>query len=214
VEAAVVLKNNIPEIAERLDRLLWAVESKYPEKMKNALEVARSRVQRRTPMDTGRMASGWRLRVMGGSKKGRVAVAGWIENHYAGRGRFRYKSRAFKARFTRLSTGRINTRSTRVKTDGRVVLRSLEYGARPHTIRAAHVTKKGKPGFLAFRVMGTGSARAGSQTDETIFVREVEHPGNIAYGMIRRTRADLLRDAKRVNRDTRRTLQRIWTGKR
>ena len=211
------LKNNIPVFRSRMSRVAWSIKADYKEKATNALEKSASNLRRTTPKNTGKMSNGWKARVIGGSPKGRVPIAGWVFNRWAEGSRWRYGARDFAARFTNLETGRINTRRTKVHTDGRTVLRVLEFGAAPHTIRAAHVTKDGKPGFLRFvsRNWGTGSTRAGSQigSEQEVFVREVQHPGSKPHGMIRTERAVFRKRIKRINTEVDKVAQRVIDGR-
>lgn len=207
------LQNNIPEIAERVERVAWAVRTKYKQKATDALEATRGDLLRNTPKATGKMASGWRLRVIGGSPKGRTPIAGWVYNYWAEGGSRRYASRKFAARSTNLRTGRINTRRITLKTKGEKILRILEFGSQPHTIRAAHVTASGKPGMLRIPVWTTGSARAGSQVQEFIFRRKVEHKGTPAYKMIRKARLALRKRIRVVNRQVALVPDRVMRGR-
>ena len=83
------LQNNIPEIISRIERVKWAVRTEYKKLFTGALEQTQTELMRTTPKRTGRMATGWRKRVIGGSPKGRVAMAGWVFNHWAEKGRNR-----------------------------------------------------------------------------------------------------------------------------
>jgi len=209
-----LLQNEIPRIRSRLERVLWSVQTQYPQKIKGAMHETRNRVAARTPKSTGKMASGWKVKLYGGGPKSRVPVAGRIYNEFAHGKRRLYQSRKFKARFTKLSTGRINTKSTTIKTDGRTVLRVLEFGSSPHIIRAAHVTKSGKPGFLAFTPWTTGSSRAGSSmSGGVVFARVVRHPGTKPYGMIRWGRAHLRESVRKINAETGAQAKAIMAGR-
>ncbi|NIT56084.1 MAG: hypothetical protein GWN00_07550 [Aliifodinibius sp.] len=168
--------------------------------MQQALRKSLRLIKARTPKETGRMASGWKLWELVGSPKGRVPYAARIYNVFAETQRWRYKTRKFAARSISLETKRVNTKRIAVRTDGRLVLRVLEYGSRPHLIRPAHVTKKGQPGYLAFKPrIGGRSGALG--TGDTVFTRLVRHPGTKPYGMIRRTQINLEKDVRKINLD-------------
>ena len=206
------IKMNIPEIKGRMDRVAWAVRSDFAGRAKSALEMSQANLKRTTPRRTRKMADGWRVNLVGNSKKGRVPVFGFVWNHNAEKGRWRYQSRDFKVRFSNIETGRINTRNRRIKTDGHKILSILEFGSQPHTIVAGHATAKGKPGFLRFKGWGVGSSRAGSQVSEFVFARKVEHPGYKGRGMIRIERIALRHRMKKVLRETAKVPQRVMRG--
>jgi len=197
----VAIKNNFARIASRLRRIEVAAKSQYTQEITTLAKGIEQMLERETPSRTGKMASGWTSRVIGGSPKGRVPVAAWIWNEWAEKKRQKYGSRDFAIRFTNLETGRINTRRTKVKTDGATVLRVLEYGSTPHMIRPAHATAKGHPGMLRFEVDG-----------ETVFARSVMHPGTRPYGMIRRARRDARKKLRQINEKVARTARQVLTG--
>ena len=219
------LQNNIPEIAERVERVAWAVRTKYKQKATDALEATRGDLLRNTPKATGKMASGWRLKVIGGSPKGRTPIAGWVFNYWAEGGSRRYASRSFTAYARDFRTGQlmkggsrrgegpVAPRKMRIKTEGEKILRILEFGSQPHTIRAAHITAKGLPGSLRIPVWTTGSARAGSQVQDFIFRRKVQHPGTPAYKMIAKARLALRKRIRLVNRQVALVPDRVMRGR-
>lgn len=204
MSASVALQNNIPVIKSRIKRLQAAAATDYTPRMQKATRWALRLLKGRTPKATGRMAEGWKLWEMTGSPKGRVPYAARLYNVYAEGQRWRYSSRRFAARSTNLETRRINTKRIAVRTDGRLVLRVLEFGSRPHIIRPAHVTASGKPGFLAF------VPRGGSQT---VFTRMVRHPGTKPYGMIRLTTANLKGRVRVINKSFGQHAKRLLAGR-
>jgi len=202
------LKTNIPSIKSRMARVAWAVNAEFNPQITDALERSRANLILTTPRKTGKMAEGWLVRVIGGSAKGRTPTSGWVWNKYAEGSRWRYQSRAFVARARDMNTGHLMTPKvseggTRtVKTDGRTVLRVLEFGSQPHTIRAAHITKKGLPGSLHF--VGAGG--------EDVFVKKVEHPGTDPHNMIRNERIALRMRVKRILKKVGRVPQKVMRG--
>ena len=221
------LKNNIPEIKSRMARVAWATKAEYRERCDKALRDIRDYLMRMTPKSSGKMASGWQYRIIGGSKKGRAAVSGWIWNHWAEKGRWRYQSRSFTSHanystFSQTSARSgaqmsskkgdwaLKSRKLKIKTDGRTVLKVLEFGSQPHTIRAAHLGKGGKPGYLRF--MSVGSKRAGSQIGGYVFAKKVEHPGTKPHAMIRKARVKFHIRIKEINGEVKRIPQKVMRG--
>lgn len=193
----VSIQNNFPQMRGRLERFKLAARTTYREQMTGAIERADRNVRRMTPRSTGRMASGWRHKVIGGSAKGRVAVAGWVSNRFAEEDRFNYRRRRTHVDFSDLSSREIGQRQETVPTDGKVVLAVLEYGSRPHLIRPLSET-----GLLTFR-----GERGWVST------RLVTHPGTRAHGMIRRARVQLAMDIRLINRAVCREARRIVLGR-
>lgn len=197
------LQNNIPEIISRIERVKWAVQSEYSSLFKGVLEQTRTELTQTTPKRSGRMATGWKVRTLGGQPKGRVAMAGWVYNYWAEKGKGRYQSQVFAGRRRDVDSGKLLRKGSKRKIDGALILRILEFGSRPHTIEAKHQTKAGRPGMLAF---------VPSEGGETVFVRKVEHPGTSPVGMIRQARMHLRDRMRKVNLQVARVPQRVMRG--
>lgn len=180
------IKNNIPEIKDKLLRLrtLISVSPNYHDDLRKVLRNATKQVTKLTPKSTSagsqtagpkrksypdHIANGWTLHTIGGSGKDRVPLLGVVYNRYTHdiRGKKLHKAKLKNA--TGLSKDY-------------TLLEILEYGSRPHIIRpVAKIGFGRKAKALHF------FTRSGAE----VFTKIVHHPGTKPYGMVRTTRVKL-----------------------
>jgi len=191
------VKTNIPEIQNKLERLIRLVDGGWQEDAVAIMERGRKTVKRLTPKSQGvqthtktrkkdykygrHLREGWKMDTIGRGGKDRVPVLSVVYNE-----------------FTHTKTGRAKKRALlRSKKTGKIhdatLLDVLEYGSRAHRIEAVDAK------VLVFEVDG-----------EKMFRKRVRHPGTKPYGMIRKVRAMLATWFRRMNENWSRALAREW----
>jgi len=179
------ISTNIPDIRDKLERIkrLATGTPSWQDDMVNQLKKALKLVKHMTPKSEGRVGSqrggrhvrsGWKLHVIGKGGKDRVPVMGYIYNDLT-------HEITINGAMPRESA-RLMVKRTGTKKDY-TLLEVLEYGSPPHKITPVDTE------YLKFDANG-----------ETVFTKEVDHPGTRPYGMVRVTRAKTKMALKKMMR--------------
>lgn len=171
------MKTNMPQITNRFDALKMLVGSgRWQQEAVGIMKHVRNLVSDYTPRSDGggaHLADGWTLHVIGQGGKDLIPVLAVIYNAMTHKrtGKMIEKSKMKQ----HWGPGRGGGGANRVGPFGEyTLLEVLEYGSRPHRIFPVNGS------FLAFEVDG-----------ETVFAKNVHHPGTVPYGMVRRGKAKL-----------------------
>ena len=196
------VKHNIPQIKNKLKRLLLLVGKRKPnvqDDFRKLMLETEKEVTRRTPRSRSNVfrtakatkalkaqvgkhvADGWTTHFIGGGGKDRVPMIGVVYNQFTHKQTGEVKGNA-----------RLTTASGDIKSYS--ILEVLEYGSPPHIIEPVNAQ------VLHF------TTRSG----EEIFARVVHHPGTRPYSMVRRTRATLKIKARKLAQKWSRKVLQDW----
>jgi len=193
------MATNIPEIRNKLKRILRLVDGGWQKDVIALVEQTRDVVQKATPRSRGtahrgsfgsgprflrnaamtHLADGWTMKIIGGSAKDRVPIFGVIWNKQT-----HDQNGEMTAQLPKASGG----------VGDYTLLEIVEYGSRPHVI----TPKNSK--FLRFVSSG----------GDVVFTKKVNHPGTPAVGMVRLTRVWMTRAGKELQAKWRLKLDREW----
>jgi hypothetical protein len=193
----IVFNHNIPEIIDKLTRIQALIDGGYQKEVVRLANRVRDRVAELTPKSSGEksesgqrgnrgsygghLRDGWTVHTIGGKAKSRTPIMCTI-----------YNKKTHKKTGEHKKSALLMSKSKGKK--DYTVLEVLEYGSPPHTITP--VDKK----FLRFI----------GDRGQPVFAKHVEHPGTVAYSMVRLTHEKMNQWGKMFNRRWTLRLKKEW----
>jgi hypothetical protein len=177
--------SGIPQIRNRFKRAQFFAQTGMLEKLEEIADRTLESIQKKTPRSADivnlHAADGWFIKKFGGGAKGRESFLAVIDHPW----------NENKVKQTRTPAEGGPTRTVVVNDGDHSLLATLEFGSKPHLIRAR----------TALNVRGRGRKRPGLTfkiDGKWITVQEVDHPGTKAHAMVRVSVALANRSVKRM----------------